>query len=266
MIGLVFLALLGAAGNAQLRYGHQSQRTNTANVTSTLFLWNRSCSPIGRQDCGWLWMFSTLSALAGVHQYRLPLLWRLPHQRPVDHLCSPLLAKVYLGSIIHCLRKVHWSKWPLILIPLCFAYFSPYSQIAILGDHHIWVHEGTEQYMSVDAIYWHQSYDYTTLDYDIMLMKLAHKVEMNNNVKPIALPRGCPNAGDMCTVSGWGNIYSDDGELLRNKYYFKLLWILCKAKEVNVFFFLSTLSTSACFKLVWPQHHVQTGTRDDVID
>lgn len=104
----------------------------------------------------------------------------------------------------------------MILIPLCFAYFSPYSQIAILGDHHIWVHEGTEQYMSVDAIYWHQSYDYTTLDYDIMLMKLAHKVEMNSNVKPIALPRGCPNAGDMCTVSGWGNIYSDDGELLRN--------------------------------------------------
>lgn len=107
-------------------------------------------------------------------------------------------------------------KVALILIPLCFAYFSPYSQIAILGDHHIWVHEGTEQYMSVDAIYWHQSYDYTTLDYDIMLMKLAHKVDFNDNVKPIALPRGCPNAGDMCTVSGWGNIYSDDGELLLN--------------------------------------------------
>lgn len=100
------------------------------------------------------------------------------------------------------------------LIPLCFAYFSPYTQIAILGDHHIWVDEGTEQYMSVDAIYWHQSYDYTTLDYDIMLMKLAHKVEVNNNVKPIALPKSCPNAGDMCTVSGWGNIYSDEGELL----------------------------------------------------
>lgn len=72
--------------------------------------------------------------------------------------------------------------------------------------------EGTEQYMSVDAIYWHESYDYTTLDYDIMLMKLAHPVTQNQYVKPVALPKACPKAGDMCTVSGWGNIYSDDGE------------------------------------------------------
>lgn len=74
------------------------------------------------------------------------------------------------------------------------------------------MHEGTEQYMSVDAIYWHESYDYTTLDYDIMLMKLAHPVTQNQYVKPVDLPKTCPMAGDMCTVSGWGNIYSDDGE------------------------------------------------------
>lgn len=73
--------------------------------------------------------------------------------------------------------------------------------------------EGTEQYMSVDAIYWHQSYDYQTLDYDIMLMKLAHPVTMNQYVKPVALPKACPTPGDMCTVSGWGNIYTDQGEV-----------------------------------------------------
>lgn len=91
---------------------------------------------------------------------------------------------------------------------------SPYSQIAVLGDNHIWMHEGTEQYMSVDAIYWHQSYDYQTLDYDIMLMKLAHPVTVNQYVKPVALPKACASPGDMCTVSGWGNIYTDSGELL----------------------------------------------------
>lgn len=96
---------------------------------------------------------------------------------------------------------------------LC-AHSSPYTVIAILGDHHIWMNGGTEQYMPVDAIYWHESYDYTTLDYDIMLMKLAHKVEVNEYVAPVALPKGCPQAGDMCTVSGWGNIYSDEGEVL----------------------------------------------------
>lgn len=107
-----------------------------------------------------------------------------------------------------------------MIVLFCFfflcAYSSPYTLIAVLGDHHIWVNEGTEQYMSVDAIYWHQSYDYTTLDYDIMLMRLAHKVEVNQYVMPIALPKGCPHAGDMCTVSGWGNIYSDEGEVLLN--------------------------------------------------
>lgn len=105
-----------------------------------------------------------------------------------------------------------WNSKYHFAVCLCF---SPYTQIAILGDHHIWVNEGTEQYMSVDAIYWHESYDYRTLDYDIMLMKLAHPVTQNQYVKPVALPKSCPTPGDMCTVSGWGNIYSDDGEIVQ---------------------------------------------------
>lgn len=99
---------------------------------------------------------------------------------------------------------------------ICKKNFSPFSQIAILGDYHIWEHEGTEQYMSVDAIYWHESYDYRTLDYDIMLMKLAHPVTVNEYVKPVLLPKACPTPGDMCMVSGWGNIYSDEGEACLN--------------------------------------------------
>lgn len=75
------------------------------------------------------------------------------------------------------------------------------------------MHEGTEQFMAVDAIYWHESYDYQTFDYDIMLMKLAHPVAINEFVKPVALPKACPTPGDMCMVSGWGNIYTDQGEM-----------------------------------------------------
>uniref|UniRef100_A0A8C7S8T7 Peptidase S1 domain-containing protein n=2 Tax=Oncorhynchus TaxID=8016 RepID=A0A8C7S8T7_ONCMY len=44
-----------------------------------------------------------------------------------------------------------------------------------------------------------------------MLLKLAHPVTLNKFVKPIALPTACPKAGDMCVVSGWGNIYTDSG-------------------------------------------------------
>ncbi|XP_045899888.1 trypsin-2-like [Micropterus dolomieu] len=103
------------------------------------------------------------------------------------------------GSLIN-------NQW---IVSAAHCWQNPFSQIAVLGDNHIWMNEGTEQYMSVDAIYWHQSYDYQTLDYDIMLMKLAHPVTVNQYVKPIALPKACPTPGDMCTVSGWGNIYTD---------------------------------------------------------
>ncbi|KAM3872967.1 trypsin-2-like [Diretmus argenteus] len=110
------------------------------------------------------------------------------------------------GSLIN-------NQW---IISAAHCRHNPFAQIAILGDHHMWEHEGTEQYMAVDAIYWHQSYDDATLDYDIMLMKLAHPVTVNQYVKPIALPTACPRAGDMCVVSGWGNIYTDQ---VFNPYY-----------------------------------------------
>uniref|UniRef100_A0A8B9LMG3 trypsin n=1 Tax=Astyanax mexicanus TaxID=7994 RepID=A0A8B9LMG3_ASTMX len=121
-----------------------------------------------------------------------------PHSQPWQatlntgyHFCG--------GSLIR-------DQW---VISAAHCWVSPYAQIVILGEHHIWEFEGTEQYMAVDAIYWHQSYDYQTLDFDIMLMKLAHPVTVNQFVKPVALPSRCPTPGEMCVVSGWGNIYSD---------------------------------------------------------
>lgn len=54
-------------------------------------------------------------------------------------------------------------------------------------------------------------YDYQTLDYDIMLIKLYHPVEVTDAVAPIPLPTGCPMGGLPCSVSGWGNT-APDGE------------------------------------------------------
>lgn len=60
------------------------------------------------------------------------------------------------------------------------------------------------------------SYDYQTLDYDIMLIKLYHPVEVTDAVAPISLPTGCPYAGLPCFVSGWGNTALEgDRELCR---------------------------------------------------
>ncbi|KAK6326648.1 hypothetical protein J4Q44_G00022930 [Coregonus suidteri] len=61
-----------------------------------------------------------------------------------------------------------------------------------------------EQWVLSVAHCWY-NYDYQTLDYDMMLIKLFHPVEITDYVKPIPLPTSCPNAGLPCSVSGWGN-------------------------------------------------------------
>ncbi|KAJ4922792.1 hypothetical protein JOQ06_022779 [Pogonophryne albipinna] len=75
----------------------------------------------------------------------------------------------------------------------------------ILGDHNLRVFEGTEQLMKSNTIIRHPSYDYRTLDFDIMLIKLYHPVEVTEAVAPIPLPTRCPYGGLSCSVSGWGN-------------------------------------------------------------
>ena len=114
----------------------------------------------------------------------------------------------------------------------------------MLGEHNLRVFEGTEQLMKTDTIIWHPewvenlttrtsllhsawlndpfyaflsvcSYDYQTLDFDIMLIKLYHPVEVTDAVAPIPLPTTCPVAGVPCSVSGWGNTAQDgDGSFL----------------------------------------------------
>ncbi|KAK1795107.1 hypothetical protein P4O66_010280 [Electrophorus voltai] len=66
----------------------------------------------------------------------------------------------------------------------------------------------SEQWVLSAAQCWY-NYNYQTLDYDIMLIKLFHPVKVTDAVRPISLPTGCPFAGMPCTVSGWGSIYSD---------------------------------------------------------
>lgn len=71
--------------------------------------------------------------------------------------------------------------------------------------------------MAIDDIYTHESFDYFTLDYDIMLMKLKYPVTVNEYVKPIALPKACPTPGNMCTASGWGQTFPGQGKVKKKK-------------------------------------------------
>ncbi|KAL0985050.1 hypothetical protein UPYG_G00152270 [Umbra pygmaea] len=77
-----------------------------------------------------------------------------------------------------------------------------------LGEHHIHVSEGTEQFISSSSVIRHPKYSYYDLDNDIMLIKLSQPATINDYLKPVALPSSCPPAGTECIVSGWGNTMS----------------------------------------------------------
>uniref|UniRef100_A0A8C9SLR9 trypsin n=1 Tax=Scleropages formosus TaxID=113540 RepID=A0A8C9SLR9_SCLFO len=93
------------------------------------------------------------------------------------------------------------------LLSVAHCWYNPYAMQIMLGEHDLRVFEGTEQLMKTDTIIWHPRYDYQTLDYDIMLIKLFHPVTITDAVKPVPLPSGCPYSGVPCSVSGWG--YTD---------------------------------------------------------
>uniref|UniRef100_A0A8C4WR55 Peptidase S1 domain-containing protein n=1 Tax=Gopherus evgoodei TaxID=1825980 RepID=A0A8C4WR55_9SAUR len=110
--------------------------------------------------------------------------------------CSPHSQPWQVVSAAHC-----WSWWGLSRGSLSHRSFpSPDSKQVILGDHNIQVFEHTEHLMRIETIVWHPSYDYQTLDHNIMLIKLAHPVQTDAYVHT------------SCVVSGWGNILSDGSD------------------------------------------------------
>ncbi|CAL8340291.1 unnamed protein product [Gadus morhua 'NCC'] len=118
-----------------------------------------------------------------------------PHSRPFMaslnygyHFCGGVLINdQWVLSVAHC-------------------WYNPYYMQVMLGEHDLRVFEGTEQLVKTDTIFWHEQYDYQTLDYDMMMIKLYHPVEVTQSVAPISLPTGPPDGGMLCSVSGWGNM------------------------------------------------------------
>uniref|UniRef100_A0A8C3HJE5 trypsin n=1 Tax=Chrysemys picta bellii TaxID=8478 RepID=A0A8C3HJE5_CHRPI len=135
-----------------------------------------------------------------------------PHSQPWQvslnvgyHFCGgSLITDQWVVSAAHCC-----TRWVGAGALSHRSFPSPDSMQVILGDHNIQVFEHTEHLMRIETIVWHPSYDYQTLDHDIMLIKLAHPVRTDAYVQPVSLPTACPAAGTSCVVSGWGNILSD---------------------------------------------------------
>uniref|UniRef100_UPI003AAC6A7A trypsin-1-like n=1 Tax=Centroberyx gerrardi TaxID=166262 RepID=UPI003AAC6A7A len=77
-----------------------------------------------------------------------------------------------------------------------------------MGEHHIKVTEGHEQFISSSRVIRHPYFSSYTLENDVMLIKLSKPATFNQYVQPVALPTSCAPAGTMCKVTGWGNTMS----------------------------------------------------------
>ncbi|NXK51825.1 TRYP protein, partial [Chauna torquata] len=73
-----------------------------------------------------------------------------------------------------------------------------------LGENDLRQTEGTEQDRRVIRAIRHPAFNPTTLDNDLMLLKLDQPARLNRAVQPLALPRTCAPPGTTCLVSGWG--------------------------------------------------------------
>ncbi|XP_016382691.1 trypsin-2-like [Sinocyclocheilus rhinocerous] len=73
-----------------------------------------------------------------------------------------------------------------------------------LGKHNIAVDESSEQSIPSERVIRHPQFNYSTIDNDIMLIKLRKPVTLNKFVKPVDLPKSCAPPDTMCRVSGWG--------------------------------------------------------------
>ncbi|NXV25172.1 KLK14 protein, partial [Cepphus grylle] len=75
-----------------------------------------------------------------------------------------------------------------------------------LGENDLRRREGTEQDRGVTAAIPHPAFDPTTLDNDLMLLRLERPVALGRAVRPVPLPRACAPPGTTCLVSGWGTV------------------------------------------------------------
>ncbi|KAM6288425.1 trypsin I-P1-like [Spheniscus humboldti] len=78
-----------------------------------------------------------------------------------------------------------------------------------LGKHNLALTESTQQFISSAKVIRHSGYSSTTLDNDIMLIKLAKPAQLNRAVQTVPLPTSCVATGTTCLISGWGNTLSD---------------------------------------------------------
>lgn len=80
-------------------------------------------------------------------------------------------------------------------------------QITIrVGEHNTKSREGSEVDIPAERIVQHPSYNPSTWDFDIAMIKVSRRIVFNTYVQPACLPNRPFPVGTQCYVTGWGKI------------------------------------------------------------
>ncbi|XP_010071124.1 PREDICTED: trypsin-like, partial [Pterocles gutturalis] len=79
-----------------------------------------------------------------------------------------------------------------------------------LGKHNLYTREWGEEQKMVQKLLPHPSYDPTTKDNDIMMIKLMTAATLTDRIQPVPVASCLPEPGTTCTTSGWGAVTSPE--------------------------------------------------------
>ncbi|XP_067399050.1 transmembrane protease serine 9-like [Emydura macquarii macquarii] len=113
---------------------------------------------------------------------------------------QPWQAAIFYNSQLYCGGVLVNNDWVLTAAHCRL----PSTATVRLGEYNLRQVDESEQMRLASKLIPHPSYNPTTKDNDIMLIKLVTPVQINSNVHPIALASRTVPSGTNCLVSGWG--------------------------------------------------------------
>uniref|UniRef100_A0A8C4T074 Peptidase S1 domain-containing protein n=1 Tax=Erpetoichthys calabaricus TaxID=27687 RepID=A0A8C4T074_ERPCA len=130
--------------------------------------------------------------------------WQVSLKLQGTHDCgATVISKTWLVS------AAHWNGPPNIYNPQIL-------QTSLAGATLITGAQSTAMVLNIKSIIIHPNYNSFTADYDVSLVELESPLTFNSYIQPICLPVPSYNfpPGMQCTVTGWGQLYEFNSELM----------------------------------------------------
>ncbi len=130
--------------------------------------------------------------------------FQVSFQRRGRHFCG--------GSIVD-------RYWIVTAAHCCVGNVNAVGQLTVVaGEHDRHISEGTEQIIPVEKVVVHEDYNGDTIEHDICMLKLTHRVQFGRSATKVELPARLSSFYGTATVSGWGSLHQDDSTLPRQLY------------------------------------------------